>query len=266
MEPCIPATVDVYINKGYAQNFWMYLGIMLATIPIQIVLDAVALYLIDAIHAYGMLDFMRFCKYRHGNRKEDWVFGVGMILDISVEKEFRSLDYLNFSDQYYFMVGVAIWGCIIGMTGIQIMTINSYNFFEDPLWFAFLMVIILFAFVGRLFCRFIQNYFKIWQAPKPTDSKAFNFAMNLENYMLKEWNMYEHDAVRHSLVENKKEWIIENLPKFITKDNFLEDNGFLIKVLKRLEDILRKEDIEVVRQNLVDKNAYVGMQGSILDF
>jgi hypothetical protein len=260
MEPSISDSLNVYVNTGYSDSFWIYFGILMATIPIQICLDAIAFYLIDAIHSYGMLDFMRFCKYRHANRKEDWVFGVSMILDISVEKEFRSMDYLNFSDQYYFMVGVANWGCIIGIIGIQIITLNSWNFFQDPLWFAFMMVIILLAFLGRLFCRFIQNFFKIWEAPKPADSKAFNFAMHLENYMLKEWNIYEHDAVRHSLVDAKKEWIIENLPKFISKENFVDDNGFLIKVLKRLEDILRKEDIEVVRHNLVEKNAYVGCQ------
>ena len=75
--------------------------------------------------------------------------------------------------------------------------------------------------------------------------------MNLDSYMDKEWNIYEHDAVRHALVQQKKEWLIENLNKFVTRERFKEDNGFLIKVHKRLEDIIRKEEIEVVRRNLI---------------
>lgn len=75
--------------------------------------------------------------------------------------------------------------------------------------------------------------------------------------MMKEWNMYEHDAVRHGLLNSRKDWIINNLPQFLTKDQFKEDNGFLIRVQKRLEDIMRKEEIEVVRKNLIEKNKYV---------
>ena len=111
--------------------------------------------------------------------------------------------------------------------------------------------------LGKEICRLFSVVFKIWAKKKIIEPKAFSNKLNLENYMMKEWNEYEHDSVRHNILTTKKDWIIDNLPSFVTKEQFKEDNGFLIKVHKRLEDIIRKEEIEVVRRNLIEKNTYV---------
>lgn len=243
-------------DGSVATNWYWYTLILALLIPVQMGLDVLSMYIIDALFDYNVLDYLRFCQYRHRIRKEDWLLN-NPTLDISLDKIYRSLDCLLFSDQYYYVVGINGWGQILAIVGFQIITANNYNMFEDPFSLMYMMVWAVIGRMGRFVCRLITTIFKIWQRPKINDVKQFNPKMNLDSYLMKEWNIYEHDAVRHSLVYNKKEWIIDNLPKFVTKDQFKEDNGFLIKVHKKLEDIIRKEEIEVVRKNLIEKNTYV---------
>jgi hypothetical protein len=213
------------------------------------------MYLVDTLFSYNLLDYMRFCQYRITICKEDWLF-TNALLDVSLEKIYRSLDALFFSDQFYYCVAVNGWGGILAIVGFQVIAQNQYNLFQDP-WTAFMIILMLIiGRIGRAVCKLFSKVFKVWRKKKVVDPKQFVTKINLENYMMKEWNMYEHDAVRHSMLTTRKDWIIENLPQFVSKDQFREDNGFLIRVQKRLEDIIRKEEIEVVRKNLIEKNKY----------
>lgn len=218
--------------------------------------DSLSLYLVDALFKYNTLDYLRFCQYKISINKEDWLL-TNALLDVSLEKEFRSIDAMCFSDQFYYCIGADGWAGILSLVGFQIITQNVYNLFADP-WTALLMAIMfVIGRLGRSICRLFVVVFKIWTKKKIIEPKAFSNKLNLENYMMKEWNEYEHDSVRHSLLISKKDWIIEHLPSFVNQSQFKEDNGFLIKVHKRLEDIIRKEEIEVVRKNLIEKNTYV---------
>lgn len=244
----------------YAQDatslWYFYLLFLVLLIPLQVFLDSFAMYLVDVLFSYNLLDYLRFCEYRISICKEDWL-STNAQLDVSLEKTYRSLDALFFSDQFYYCVASNSWGGILAVVGFQVITLNGYNLFQDPWTVLFLVIMFMAGRIGRAICKLISNVFKVWRKKKVVDSKQFATKINLENYMMKEWNMYEHDSVRHSLLTTRKDWIINNLPQFVSKEQFREDNGFLIRVQKRLEDIIRKEEIEVVRKNLIEKNKYV---------
>lgn len=251
------STIDGSTLYGGASKEWyLYLGLLVVLIPVQIVLDSAALYLVDALFKYSTLDYLRFCQYRVGISKEDWIMN-NALLDVALEKSYRSIDAWCFSDQFYYCVGADGWGGLLVIVGFQIITQNGYNIFSDPFTALFMAIMFIIGRIGRSICRLFSVIFKVWVKKKVVEPKAFSNKLNLENYMMKEWNEFEHDAVRHNLLMSKKDWIIENLPSFVSKDQFKEDNGFLIKVHKRLEDIIRKEEIEVVRKNLIEKNTYV---------
>lgn len=238
------------------ERWYFYLALLIVLIPIQVLLDSLSLYVADALFKYSALDYLRFCQYKITISKEEWLL-TNAVLDVSLDKAFRSIDAMCFSDQFYYCVGADGWGGVLALVGFQIITQNNYNLFSDP-WTALLMALMfLIGRIGRSVCRLVCVVFKVWVKKKVVEAKGFNNKLNLDNYMMREWNEFEHDSVRHSLLMSKKDWIIENLPVFVSKDQFKEDNGFLIKVQKRLEDIIRKEEIEVIRKNLIEKNTYV---------
>lgn len=248
----------------YAQAFkewYLYLGLLIVLIPVQIILDSASLYFVDAFFKFGCLNYLRFCQYKVTIRKEDWLLN-NAVLDVSLEKSYRSIDAMCFSDQFYYCLGSDGWGGVLGVVGLQLITQNGYNLFGDPWCALFMAVMFVIGRLARFACRLVSVVFKIWIKKKTVEPKGFPNKLNLENYMMKEWNEFEHDSVRHSLLMSKKDWIIENLPSFVSKEQFKEDNGFLIKVHKRLEDIIRKEEIEVVRRNLIEKNTYVDLINS----
>ena len=247
---------EALYHSDTTQKWYLYLLFLLAMIPVQILLDSLSLYFVDVLYNYNILDYLRFCIYRYTNRKDDWMMN-SAVLDISLGTIYRSLDVHCFSNQFYFCVGINAWGGILLMVGFQVMTLNSYNLFEDPFSLAFIIGLMVVGKIGHFASTLIRKALEIWVKSKVKDQKQFTPKMNLENYMMKEWNIYEHDAVRHSVLANKKEWIIDNMEKFVTKEHFKEDNGYLIRVHKKLEEIIKKEEIEEAKYNLITKNAYV---------
>jgi hypothetical protein len=232
------------------------LGILLGAMALEIATQSVGLYLVDLIHGFRLLDYIQFSLYRHRTRKEEWIF-TSYTLNISLDKIYRSLDCLYFTDQYYFLVAVSTCGGFLIILGLQILTINQYNIFNDPFSILMFFLMTLVGRIARFISKVVQSIFKPWSKEKSPDEKQFNTTMNLENYMLKNWNIYEHDVVRHHLIKQKKEWVIENLPNILKPDHFKDNNGFLIKVYKRLEDIIKKEEIEILRSNLISKNTFI---------
>lgn len=246
---------DLYDPDVY-RRWYLYALLLAALIPLQVLVDSFSLYLVDLLHTYNVLDYLRFCVYRFKNRRDDWILN-SAVLDTSLGLVYRSTDVMCFSSQFHFCVGVNAWGGILALVGFQIMTLNGYNLFEDPFSLGFIFLLLLIGRVGRFGCKLVKNVFKIWAKPRPIDQKLFNTKMNLENYMMKEWNIFEHDAVRHSLVTHKKEWIVNRLDKFVSQEQFKEDNGFLIRVHKKLDDIIRKEEIEEAKKVLITNNTFV---------
>ncbi len=249
------AGTDLYGADLY-DRWYLYALLLLLFIPLQLLADSFSLYLVDLLHTYNVLDYLRFCLYRFKNRRDDWILN-SAVLDTSLDVVYRSTDVMCFSSQYHFCVGVNAWGGILSLVGLQIMTLNGYNLFEDPFSPVFILLLLLLGRIGRFGCKLVKNVFKIWAKPRPMDQKLFSTKMNLENYKMKEWNVYEHDAVRHSLLSHKKEWIVNKLDKFVTKEQFKEDNGFLIRVHKKLDDIIRKEEIEEAKKALITDNTFV---------
>lgn len=238
------------------------LAIMFSAMALELATQALGLYLVDLIHGFRLLDYIQFSRYRHRTRKEEWIF-TSYTLNISLDKIYRSLDCLYFTDQYYFLVATSTCGGFLVILGLQILTINTYNIFNDPFSILMFFLMTLVGRIARYLAKVVQSIFKPWSKHKLPDEKQFNTMMNLENYMLKDWNIYEHDIVRHHLVKHKKEWIIENLPSILKADHFKDNNGFLIKVYKRLEDVIKKEEIEVLRSNLIVKNTFVPQPKSV---
>lgn len=51
--------------------------------------------------------------------------------------------------------------------------------------------------------------------------------------------------------------LAEKVGRFVNRDDFNKDEGYLMLVSKQLEDINKKEEIETIRKQLVEQNTYI---------
>lgn len=71
------------------------------------------------------------------------------LLDTSLEVQYRSLDVLCFSNQFYYIISLLAWGMVLVVLALQVVTINKYNTFNDPFSVIFLLLIfILYEFLA----------------------------------------------------------------------------------------------------------------------
>lgn len=163
--------------------------IMVGFTFIQPIIDGFTLFLLDYLYKFNILDYLMYCNYRFMNRKDHWVLN-SYIIDISLDIKYRSLDVLCFSDQFYFIVTLESWGIIFNILAMHIMTLNSYNGFNDPFSLVFIPIGVIMYKLLRPLGNLCQNISKVWQKKKKRDSKQFNLHLNLEGYMMSNIHKY----------------------------------------------------------------------------
>lgn len=85
---------------------------------------------LELIHGFKLFDYFCYCKHRFENRTTGWI-AQNYHLDRSLNINYRSLDNLNFSDQFYFIGTITIYGILSITLGVTIMIRNEYEFFSD---------------------------------------------------------------------------------------------------------------------------------------
>ena len=93
--------------------------------------------------------------------------------------------------------------------------------------------------------------------PPLPEKKSFGINFQLEHYAQKNIDIYNDDSVRIRFLQKNKEWILKRLKHIISYNDFKANNGQLIKIYKNLDDIAKKEQIEIVRKDLIEKNKFV---------
>ena len=86
---------------------------------------------LELIHGFKLFDYFTYCKYRYERRKFSWI-AINLNLDRSIDINYRSLDNLNFSDQFYLCGTIMLYGILLVTFGLNIMIRNEYQFFSDP--------------------------------------------------------------------------------------------------------------------------------------
>lgn len=222
---------------------------------IQVFVDVLALYSIELIHDFHIFDYINFCRFRYLRRKTDWLMD-SVNFDVSIGIEYRSLDFLGFSDQFYFLVSFLALNMSLISIGVVIMVESNYNFFNDPS--NFLYIVIIFPLLELLYRIFgsLSRLLKIWKRKQQQPQRSFFMTLKLDNYMTQEIDIYQEEFIVEDFIKKKKEFLIGNLHKIVTKADFLSQNGFLLRIYKLLDDSVRKEQINVMKREIVEKNEF----------
>jgi hypothetical protein len=136
-------------------------------------------------------------------------------------------------------------------------TINKHNTFNDPFAVIFLLIIyILYEFLAYQ-VKLLSRVSKLWNKANNKESKEINLSIQLEGYMISNVNIHTDDAIRNYYLKIKKGDLALKINRFISKADFVKDEGFIMQIMKQLEDINKKEEIEIIRKKLVQQNAHV---------
>ena len=186
------------------------------------------------IHGFKLLDYFSYCKHRFNNRQVAWMAS-NYNLDKSLDINYRSLDNLNFSDQFYFMSSIIIYGIFCLTLGLSIIIRNEYVFFSDPVIYPMVFLLSVVIIPANIVIRFIWNKLEYWKIKiekekTPLISTEDVLSQQMENIE----QIMEIDVVRKHFVQCNKEWIIKNMKEFLVADNFYDNDDYLLNIYKNL--------------------------------
>ena len=256
------------INLGkYTQTTAEYGKYILASFfisLIQIFVDVIALYLIEMIHDFHIFDYINFCRYRYLRRKSDWL-----------------MDNITFDTSIG--VGRVTRVPLAGLPGLQQPVLlpglvpGAEHVFDQHRH----------RHHDRLELQLLQRPFQLHlpghHHPLPRDLLP-HLPVHLEARPFLEARAHQlpevlpHDAqagqlphpepqrlprypspeefILNSFICRKKNYLIRNLDKIIAKPDFYSRNGFLLKIYKLLADSVRKEQIDILMTQIVEKNRF----------
>lgn len=111
---------------GYYTLFIFYM------IPWSTAIDVFILNSQELVHGWRSYDYIAYQKYRFHSREKRWVLHTSLV-DESISESHQSIDLMNFSSQYYFLISLISCGMIINVISLTILLRTvGYNFIGDP--------------------------------------------------------------------------------------------------------------------------------------
>lgn len=229
-----------------------YLLFSFVLIISQFIIDTLILNSLEILHGFKLFYYFSYCNFRYNNRKVKWG-PHNFNLDKSIQIDFRSLDNLCFSSQFYFINTVLIQGICLVTISTSIIIRNRYNLFSDP---AFLPIVFFFSFlilITKIAVNFISAYFfNFWKikiikekpCPQILDRYLSTGEFKIESIL-------ESDYFRKHFVHLNKDWILNNLKHIIKKENFEDSDSYLYNLFNVLSKKQSQEQKELQRINVL---------------
>ena len=131
-------------------DFLYYVLFAIVVIPFRLICDALVHSSQELFHGWKILDYLKYCSHRFSKRSERWR-GLEREEDESLCEHLRMIDLMCFSSQYYFVISVGAYGCLLLMFGIELLARNYHNPFSDKMTFPVAFFVLLLIWVRLLF-------------------------------------------------------------------------------------------------------------------
>ncbi|KRX03661.1 hypothetical protein PPERSA_04213 [Pseudocohnilembus persalinus] len=241
----------LYAIKYEDFNFYFFFTFMII-IP-QIIIDIFVLSSLELVHGFKLFDYLCYCKHRYETRNISWV-AQNFYLDRSLNINYRSLDNINFSSQFYFLITISVYGLLSITLGVSIMLRNEYQFFNDPVLYpmvAFFTVIIIPA---KIIAQYVWQKCEFWKVKTEKEKLPLESIDNILNQQMEKIEeIIEEDIVRKHFVQCNKLWIIQNMKEFLTVDNFYDNDEYLIQVYRKLQAEAKEQNRETRKMEIQQK-------------
>jgi hypothetical protein len=154
---------------------------------------------------------MKTCAKRFSQRSLSWK-GYERQMNASIADEFKTLDQLNFSSQFYFIVGMFSWGHVNCIWSFQIFMRANYSPFRDPLFFPLLFVMLILCALCHHGALLLADVTHLWRPKSYKDRKYNKDGEIIEGDLgLLTRSDMDNEIFRHEFVKNNKSWFIRHL-------------------------------------------------------
>ena len=214
----------------------------------HLIIDVLLFHLVESLYGYKLFDYLTYNAYRFKTRNKDWKYGPEAKLDRSISINWRSIDYMCYSSQFYFSVTITSWGFTAIIFGATIMLRNSHNPFSDPLLLVVFFAIVSVHFPTRYILKKAIDFLKLW---KPRSSPVFTQDFPSEDQEVVQLidDYTEENALvqkvqtemfKTKFISKNKDWLIKNIA-FICKNNYV------------CQEFLREKYFEVFKVHAQEK-------------
>ncbi|CAD8201131.1 unnamed protein product [Paramecium pentaurelia] len=232
-------------------NYYIYFAFFVI-IP-QIFIDIYVLNSLEMIYGFKLFDYFDYCKYRNDFRIQKF-FEHSLTYDRSIDAQYRSIDNMKFTDQFYYNGSLVIYSILLCILGTTIMIRNNYVLYQDPAIFLIILFIYIFITLLQNMMLYIWNKIDVW---KIKDTKQKLNLDSLEEFLnpAKEniEQIIEVDAFKKHFIKLNKDWLVSNLELFINVDQFTQHDEFLLQTYQLLLNDERKAQKEIIRNEQMIK-------------
>lgn len=159
-------------NRMTLQSYLLTLFPQICLSVLNLVVDFFVVYLMERVHGYRVLEYLQYQRVKYALRKTDWLQHQKQ-LDPSLETNFRSIDFLGFSEQYFYSTIIIGGGVTFMVWGTCTMYSNGYNPFNDRFSLLYLVIFSIVFSLCMFLIRFLENLARIWQRPKAKSQGSF---------------------------------------------------------------------------------------------
>ena len=228
-------------------------------------IDFLIVYLMERLHNYNIYEYLRFANFKYRKRKTDWLLK-SINLDVSLKIKFRTIDFLGFSAQYYYTVILMGGGITLLVWSIHICYNEEYNPFKDPASILFIPMFWIYFNILRMFGVLFDNLFQVWKKQKVVVNNKFSSSLVVENYLKDHIDVHSREFIINDFIKKKKDFLIENLPRIIKREDFFKNDGFLLELYNSLSNSIKEEQINKLKLEIVTKNIHKNRNLPIEDF
>ncbi|EGR29809.1 hypothetical protein IMG5_148370 [Ichthyophthirius multifiliis] len=188
------------------------------------------------------------------NRSVSWI-GYNYTKDKSLEIIYRSLDNMQFSDQFYFIGTITTFGILFFVIGMTIMLRTQYIFFSDPVIYPMITFYYFIVHPTKWLMIYFWSKFDLWKLVDQENGnqqlESIDDILNQERENIEQ--IMEQEEIREHFVKQNKEWLIKNLTEYLTPESFLENNEYLLNLYQKLIEDENQEEKEKRRKGMQDK-------------
>ena len=230
-------------NNIRESDLYYYLVFSLIVIIPHLIAYIMLLNSLEIIHGYKIYDYFSYCAYRYSNRAFRYV-SENVNMDRSIHNSWRSIDSMNFSSQFFFIISLVSWGMIFILIGFLICLRQSHILLDDPFTVPFIIIGYLLYKCMLLIFRQIVEMLDIFGVKK--NILKISTYCAIEHFHREDdlkYKLKNVPAYLQKFVLSNKHWLIQNMTTYL-KMNAITSRR-LKKIYIDMENLKKSEKLNL---------------------
>jgi hypothetical protein len=251
----------VYLLMQYRQQIYLpilfsirtsdmviYLYYTISLIVFQPLGDILIYGQLELFNGWKIYEYLVYSRYRFLQRETRWK-GLEDSLDECIEENWRRLDQMCFSSQYYFMLTIQFGGIVYLFLAFECwLRANIYSVFSDSGFpILFILMLMLYIFFEWL-TLFLARYFKVWKTKHEDTEWHFQKTPIEDELNIPGWEEIQaanpdlylmnkrinSETFRYKFLNYNRQWLVDQLPNILTPRTLRRSRPYLMNQLAKI--------------------------------